>query len=213
MLGDLSQITFVFCGHFRPHKYPSLHFYCSKSWHFLTTYPPLDANVICESSLGCHHIPALACAHLTMARKYLILTKYYHDKTYVKFLIQLKQILQFKRQKTYTQFLDNITYNLPMWCLSRFNGPHTRTGPTTKEYNVAYVVRCVTSCQRGSISKIKHGGFICTFSFLISLSFALANDYFKNHFTISSKYFDMVCYRKYKPSFASIDFEVPRHDL
>ena len=32
-------------------------------------------------------------AHLTMARNYLILTKYYYDKPYVKFLIQLKQIL------------------------------------------------------------------------------------------------------------------------
>ena len=30
---------------------PSLHFLCSKSSIFLTTYPPLNANVICEGSL------------------------------------------------------------------------------------------------------------------------------------------------------------------
>ena len=30
---------------------PSLHFLCSKPHVFLTTYPPLSVNVICESSL------------------------------------------------------------------------------------------------------------------------------------------------------------------
>ena len=30
---------------------PSLHFLCSKSSIFLTTYPPLNANIICEGSL------------------------------------------------------------------------------------------------------------------------------------------------------------------
>ena len=37
--------------------------------------------------------------------------------------------------------------------------------------------------------KVKLGRFIYAFSFLISLSFTLANDLFKNHFTSSSKYF------------------------
>ena len=32
---------------------PSLHFLCSKFSIFLTTYPPLNANVICEGSLSC----------------------------------------------------------------------------------------------------------------------------------------------------------------
>jgi hypothetical protein len=38
------------------------------------------------------------------------------------------------------------------------------------------------------------GGFICTFSLLISLSITLRTSKFRNQFTISSKYFDMVCY-------------------
>ena len=42
--------------------------------------------------------------------------------------------------------------------------------------------------------KAKLGHFICAFSFSISFSFILANGLFKNHFTSSSKYFDMVCY-------------------
>ena len=37
--------------------------------------------------------------------------------------------------------------------------------------------------------KAKLGRFIYAFSFLISLSFTLANDLFQNHFTSSSKYF------------------------
>ena len=40
------------------------------------------------------------------------------------------------------------------------------------------------------------GGFICTFSLLISLSFTLQTSKFRNQFTISSKYFDMICYLK-----------------
>ena len=31
--------------------FPSLHFYCCKLAKFLTTYPPLSANMICKSSL------------------------------------------------------------------------------------------------------------------------------------------------------------------
>ena len=38
------------------------------------------------------------------------------------------------------------------------------------------------------------GGFICTFSLLISLSITLRSSKFRNQFTISSKYFDMACY-------------------
>ena len=53
-----SQITFAFfCiwprtyrGHLRRTP-PSFHFLCSKSSIFLTTYPTLNANVICEGSL------------------------------------------------------------------------------------------------------------------------------------------------------------------
>ncbi len=41
---------------------------------------------------------------------------------------------------------------------------------------------------------------------LVQLS--LANDYFRNHFTISSKYFDMVCYLKWEASSSPISFEV-----
>ena len=35
--------------HFLTTYVPSLHFLCSKLFIFLTTYPPLSANVICES--------------------------------------------------------------------------------------------------------------------------------------------------------------------
>ena len=50
-LREPSQIAFAFFGIW-PHTYlPSLHFLCSKSSIFLTTYLPLNANVICEGSL------------------------------------------------------------------------------------------------------------------------------------------------------------------
>ena len=45
---ELSQITFAFFGIFWPRTYLSLHFYCNKCSILLTTYPPLNANVICE---------------------------------------------------------------------------------------------------------------------------------------------------------------------
>ena len=48
---ELSQIMFAFFGIFLTTYVPSLHFLCSKLHVFLTTYPPLSANVICESSL------------------------------------------------------------------------------------------------------------------------------------------------------------------
>ena len=51
MLREPSQITFAFFGIW-PRTYPpSLHFLCSKFCIFLTTYPPLNADVICEGSL------------------------------------------------------------------------------------------------------------------------------------------------------------------
>ena len=37
--------------HFLTTYVPGLHFLCSKLQVFLTTYPPLSANIICESSL------------------------------------------------------------------------------------------------------------------------------------------------------------------
>ena len=46
----LSQITFAFFWNFLTTYTPSLHFLCSKLHVFLTTYPPLSAKVICESS-------------------------------------------------------------------------------------------------------------------------------------------------------------------
>ena len=49
---ELAQITFAIFGHFLTTYVPSLHFLCSKLHDFLTTYPPLSANVICESSLN-----------------------------------------------------------------------------------------------------------------------------------------------------------------
>ena len=52
------------------------------------------------------------------------------------------------------------------------------------------------------------GCFICTFSLLISLSFTLQSSKFRNHFTINSKYFDVVCYLKREASSDPISFEV-----
>jgi hypothetical protein len=54
--------------------------------------------------------------------------------------------------------------------------------------------------------------FICTFSLLISLSFTFQSSKFRNHFTISSKYFDMVCYLKQEASSPPISFEVKQND-
>ena len=42
---------------------------------------------------------------------------------------------------------------------------------------------------------------------------SLANDKFRNHFTISSKYFDMVCYLKWEASSSLISFEVKQTDI
>ena len=57
------------------------------------------------------------------------------------------------------------------------------------------------------------GGFICTFSLLISLSITLRTSKFRNQFTISSKYFDMVCYFKWETYSGLISFEVQRNDI
>ena len=53
----VSQITFAFFGifwHFLTTYVPCLHFLCIKLPIFLTTYPPLSGNIICESSLRPH---------------------------------------------------------------------------------------------------------------------------------------------------------------
>ena len=52
------------------------------------------------------------------------------------------------------------------------------------------------------------GGFISIFSFLILPSITLRSSKFRNHFTISSKYFDMACYLKWETYFGPISFEV-----
>ena len=57
------------------------------------------------------------------------------------------------------------------------------------------------------------GGFICTFSFLISLSLTLQTSKFRNQFTISSKYFDMACYLKRETYSGPISFEVQQNDI
>ena len=48
---------------------PSLHFLCRKSIIFLTTYPPLNANVICEGSFINSKINFLSKGHSTYASK------------------------------------------------------------------------------------------------------------------------------------------------
>ena len=52
------------------------------------------------------------------------------------------------------------------------------------------------------------GGFICTFSPLISLSITLRTINFRNQFRIRAKYFDMACYLKQE---TYISFEVQRN--
>ena len=49
---ELSQITCAFFGIFWQRTYTCLLVYCSKNYILLTTYPPINANVICESSLS-----------------------------------------------------------------------------------------------------------------------------------------------------------------
>jgi hypothetical protein len=49
-LGSFHKLHLHFLAFF-DHERPSLHFLCIKLRAFLTTYPPLIANIICESSL------------------------------------------------------------------------------------------------------------------------------------------------------------------
>jgi hypothetical protein len=56
------------------------------------------------------------------------------------------------------------------------------------------------------------GLFICTFSLLISLSFTFQSNKLRNHFTTSSKYFDMACYLKQEASSGPISVEVKQND-
>ena len=57
------------------------------------------------------------------------------------------------------------------------------------------------------------GGFICTFSLLISFLITLQTSKFRNQFTISSKYFDMDCYLKRETYSGPISFEVQQNDI
>ena len=57
------------------------------------------------------------------------------------------------------------------------------------------------------------GGFICTFSLLISLSITLRTSKFRNEFTISSKYFDMACYLYRETYSGPISFDVQPNDI
>ena len=50
-LGSLHKLRLHFLAFDHLPTPPSLHFLCSKFSIFLTTYPPLNANVICDGSL------------------------------------------------------------------------------------------------------------------------------------------------------------------
>ena len=50
-LGSIHKLRLLFLAFDHVRTPPSLHFLCSKFSIFLTTYPPLNANVICEGSL------------------------------------------------------------------------------------------------------------------------------------------------------------------
>ena len=63
------------------------------------------------------------------------------------------------------------------------------------------------------IEKFHRGDFICTFSLLISLSITLRTNKFRNQLTISSKYFDMVCYLKQEAYSVPISLEVQQNDI
>ena len=69
------------------------------------------------------------------------------------------------------------------------------------------------TAQRTRMDLNKMGGFICTFSLLVSLSITLQTSKFRNQFTISSKYFDMACYLKSETYPGPISFEVQRNDI
>ena len=57
------------------------------------------------------------------------------------------------------------------------------------------------------------GGFHCTFSFLSFLSLTFQSSKFRNHFTMSLKYFYMVCYSEQEASSGPISFEVLWDDI
>ena len=76
----------------------------------------------------------------------------------------------------------------------------------------------MADCTELRVSIAEHvswsmGGFICTFSLLISLSITLRTSKFRNQFTISSKYFDMACYLKRETYSGPISFEVQGNDI
>ena len=61
---------------------------------------------------------------------------------------------------------------------------------------VKYAFMCGSNFYETDVTLCKklEGGFIYTFSLLISLSITLQTSKFRNQFIISSKYFDMACY-------------------
>jgi hypothetical protein len=61
---------------------------------------------------------------------------------------------------------------------------------------------------------VRHfGGFICTFFLSISLLITLWTSKFRNQFTTSSKYIDMVCYLKQESYSGPVSFEVQPDDI
>ena len=107
-----------------------------------------------------------------------------------------------------------------MWNFGRFlNARSTKIHSTVGCKNVLRVkIKVIQSKASKHFiavdSSILHnsvGGFICTFSRLISLSFTFQSSKLGNHFTMSSKYFDMV-YIKRDSSSCPISFEVKWND-
>ena len=90
---------------------PSLHFLCSKFSIFLTTYPPLNANVICEGCLTWTRVkiykhpsaPSISTTEVT-------LTVQHADRARANFMWR-KRLLWFRRRKLISQF----SFRAPPW--------------------------------------------------------------------------------------------------
>ena len=61
--------------------------------------------------------------------------------------------------------------------------------------------------------ELKKGGFHLYLFPFIFLSITLQTSKFRNQFTISSKYFDMACYKKWATYSGPISFEVQKNDI
>ena len=69
------------------------------------------------------------------------------------------------------------------------------------------------SAQRRDLAPFfGNGDFICTVFLLIFLSFTFWTSMFRNQLTISSEYFDMVCYLSWEASSGPISFNVEQYD-